>query len=101
MLEETSRGAEERIGKYRLIGVLAEGGMARLYLAEQSGPQGFKKVVALKRVLPHLAGHPEFREMFLREAIVAARLDHPHIVTTYELGEVDGQYFISMEYLPG
>lgn len=101
MIEQRLPGEEEIIGKYRLIGILAEGGMARLYLAEQSGPQGFKKVVALKRVLPHLAGQPEFREMFLREAIVAARLDHPHIVTTYELGEVNGQYFISMEYLPG
>lgn len=101
VLHSSPANAESMIGKYRLIGVLAEGGMARLYLAEQTGPQGFKKVVALKRILPHLVGHPEFAEMFLNEAIVAARLDHPHIVTTYELGEVDGQYFISMEYLPG
>jgi serine/threonine-protein kinase len=99
--QSSTANAESMIGKYRLIGVLAEGGMARLYLAEQTGPQGFKKVVALKRILPHLVGHPEFAEMFLNEAIVAARLDHPHIVTTYELGEVNGQYFISMEYLPG
>jgi serine/threonine-protein kinase len=75
--------------------------MGRLYIAEQKGIEGFVKIVALKRILPHLAGNRHFRDMFFTEARVAARLEHPNIVATYELGEVDGTYFISMEYLPG
>jgi eukaryotic-like serine/threonine-protein kinase len=88
-------------GKYRLLGILASGGMARLYLAVMTGIDGFSRVVALKQVLPHLAESREFINMFLNEARLAAKLDHPNIVRIYELGEIDGQYFISMEYLPG
>src|SRR3954453_458662 len=86
----------EQFGRYRLRGVLGEGGMGRLYVAEQTGPQGFAKIVALKRILPHLADSAQFRGLFLDEARVAARLGHPNIVTTYELGEVDGVYFMAM-----
>lgn len=93
--------APEEFGRYRLLGVLGQGGMARLYLAEQVGIEGFSKLVALKRVLPHLASDPDFRRMFLTEARLAARLEHPNVIATYELGEVDGQHFLSMEYLPG
>ena len=75
--------------------------MGRLYVAERRGIQGFVKIVALKRILPHLADSAQLKEMFLNEARIAARLEHPNIVATYELGEVDGKYFISMEYLPG
>jgi serine/threonine-protein kinase len=75
--------------------------MGRLYVAEQVGIEGFSKVVALKRILPHLADSQHFRAMFLNEARVAARLEHPNIVATFELGEVEGNYFISMEYLSG
>lgn len=75
--------------------------MGRLYVAERTGAEGFRKVVALKRILPHLAHDTKLREMFITEARVAARLDHPDIITTFELGEVDGNYFMSMEYLPG
>jgi serine/threonine-protein kinase len=91
----------ETFGRYRLLGLLGQGGMGRLYIAERRGVQGFVKVVALKRILPHLADSPQLRDMFLNEARIAARLEHPNIVATYELGEVEGKYFISMEYLPG
>jgi serine/threonine-protein kinase len=94
-------GEGERFGRYRLRGILGQGGMGRLYVAEQVGIEGFSKVVALKRILPHLADSQHFRAMFLNEARVAARLEHPNIVATFELGEVDGNYFISMEYLSG
>ncbi len=94
-------GQGERFGRYRLRGILGQGGMGRLYVAEQVGIEGFSKVVALKRILPHLADSQHFRAMFLNEARVAARLEHPNIVATFELGEVDGNYFISMEYLSG
>ena len=90
-----------RLGRYRLLGRLGQGGMGRLYMAARDGAAGTSKIVALKCVLPELASRPEFRRMFLDEARVAIQLAHPHIVTTHELGEVDGKYFISMEYVPG
>jgi serine/threonine protein kinase len=93
--------AELLFGKYRLIGVMNSGGMAELFLAQQAGLEGFTKVVALKRILPHLAQSPDFVQMFLDEARLAARLDHPNIVRIYDFGEVNGQYFLAMEYLPG
>src|SRR3989440_6770159 len=96
-----SPDSPQSFGRYRIRGVLGEGGMGRLYVAEQTGIEGFAKIVALKRILPHLADSPPFRSLFLNEARIAARLEHPNIVATYELGEVEGKYFISMEYLPG
>jgi len=98
---KSSAAEGELFGRYRLRGVLGQGGMGRLYVAEQLGIEGFSKIVALKQILPHLADSRQFRDMFLNEARVAARLEHPNIVATYELGEVAGQYFISMEYLCG
>lgn len=92
---------QETFGRYRLLGLLGQGGMGRLYISERRGVQGFVKIVALKRILPHLADSAQLREMFLNEARIAARLEHPNIVATYELGEVEGKYFISMEYLAG
>jgi serine/threonine-protein kinase len=91
----------ERFGKYLIVGELALGGMAELFLAVHRGLEGFFKVVVLKRVLPHFAEAPEFVRMFIDEARLAARLEHMNIVRTYEFGEVDGQYYTAMEYLPG
>jgi serine/threonine protein kinase len=99
--EHVSARVGETFGRYQLLGLLGQGGMGRLYIAERRGIQGFVKIVALKRIQPHLADSKQLREMFLNEARIAARLEHPNIVATYELGEVDGKYFISMEYLPG
>ncbi len=91
----------EAFGKYRIIGPLARGGMAELSLAVQVGVEGFSRVVALKRVLPSNAASSPFVQMFLDEARLAARLDHPQIVRIYELGVEQGSYFMAMEYLPG
>ncbi|HEY5938095.1 MAG TPA: protein kinase [Kofleriaceae bacterium] len=91
----------ERFGKYLLVGEVATGGMAEVFLAVQKGLEGFLKVVVIKRVLPHFSNNAEFTRMFVDEARLAARLEHPNIVRTYEFGEVDGQYFTVMEYLPG
>ena len=98
---DVSAQMHETFGRYRLLGLLGEGGMGRLYIAERRGVRGFVKIVALKLILPHLADSTQLRDMFLNEARIAARLEHPNIVATYELGEVEGKYFISMEYLPG
>jgi serine/threonine-protein kinase len=91
----------ERFGKYLLVGEIAMGGMAELFLAVHKGLEGFIKVVVIKRVLPQFSSHGEFVRMFIDEARLAARLEHPNIVRTYEFGEVNGQYFTAMEYLPG
>jgi serine/threonine-protein kinase len=94
-------GVVERYGRYRLRGILGQGGMGRLYVAEESDGDASGRIVALKRILPHLADSPQFRDMFLREARVVARLKHNNIVATHEFGEIEGSYFVSMEYLPG
>src|SRR3954452_11750224 len=89
------------IGKYKLVRLIASGGMAEVYLARQAGAAGFEKLVCLKRILPHLARDRQFVEMFLNEARLAARLDHPNIVSIFDLGEANGNYFIAMEFIDG
>ncbi|HXL39181.1 MAG TPA: serine/threonine-protein kinase [Myxococcales bacterium] len=89
------------IGKYKLVRLIASGGMAEVYLARQAGAAGFEKLVCLKRILPHLARDKQFVEMFLNEARLAARLDHPNIVSILDLGEANGNYFIAMEFIDG
>jgi serine/threonine-protein kinase len=91
----------ERFGKYLIVGELATGGMAEVFLGVHKGLEDFLKVVVIKRVLPHFNSNEDFVRMFVDEARLAARLDHPNIVRTYEFGEVAGQYFTTMEYLPG
>ena len=91
----------QRFGKYRLVGELARGGMAEVLLAVHEGPAGFVKVVVIKRILPQMSASPDFVHMFVDEARLTARLEHPNIIRTLELGEQDGQYFTVMEYLPG
>ncbi len=89
------------LGKYKLVKLIAAGGMAEVYLAKQAGAAGFEKLVCLKRILPHLARDKQFVEMFLNEARLAARLDHPNIVSIFDLGETNGNYFIAMEFIDG
>jgi serine/threonine protein kinase len=88
-------------GKYRPIAELGHGGMAEVFLAVASGPAGFNKLVVLKQIRAQLADDPEFLAMFLDEARLAARLNHPNVVQTNEVGEDGRRYFIAMEYLEG
>ena len=90
-----------RIDRYEPLKRLAVGGMAEIFLAKQSGLEGFEKVVVLKRILPHLASDDEFVSMFLDEARIAAKLSHPNIVQIYDLGKADHTYYIAMEYVSG
>jgi eukaryotic-like serine/threonine-protein kinase len=90
-----------RFGRYELLLVLGRGGMAELDLARLHGVGGFAKLVAIKRILPHLAQDRQFVEMFLNEGRIAAQLSHPNVCQVYELGEVDGELFLAMEYLDG
>jgi serine/threonine-protein kinase len=90
-----------RLGKYNLIGKLGHGGMAEVFLAYIAGPAGFRKLVVVKRLHDHLLDEPGFLEMFLDEARLAARLNHPNVVQTQEVGEFDRQFFLAMEFLEG
>jgi eukaryotic-like serine/threonine-protein kinase len=90
-----------RLGKYRLLRKLATGGMAEVFLAKTAGPMGFEKQLVIKRILPHLAEDPQFVQMFLGEAKLAAQLNHPNLVQIFDFGESDGSYFIAMEYIDG
>ncbi|MBL8950215.1 MAG: serine/threonine protein kinase [Myxococcaceae bacterium] len=91
----------ESYGEYELIKKLASGGMASIYLARQKGLEGFEKLLVVKRILPHLAENDEFIKMFLDEARIAARLNHPNIVQIFNLGAQGDSYFIAMEYIHG
>ena len=93
--------AGQTIGRYRRLAELGRGGMATVYLAAARGPQGFTKLVVLKELRPDLAQDAEFRSMFLDEARLAARLNHPNVVQTYEVGEDGNRQVIVMEYLEG
>jgi len=88
-------------GKYQLFASLGRGGMADVFLSVARGQMGFNKLAVIKRLRQALAEEPSFRNMFLDEARLAARLSHPNIVHTYEVGEQNGVYFIAMEYLEG
>lgn len=87
-----------RFGRYRLIAKLATGGMAQVYLAEQSGLDGFLKKVVIKRMRGR---DPSLKPMFGSEAVIAGQLTHPNLVQVYDYGETDGERFIVMEYVDG
>ena len=88
-------------GKYTLLRKLAKGGMAELFLAIQKSVAGFEKLIVIKRILPEMNRDRAFIEMLLHEARIAATLSHPNIVQIFDVGQVDGQYFIAMEHVHG
>lgn len=98
---------EQTFGRYQLLERLGEGGMAEVFKAKSFGVEGFEKILVIKRILPKLAEHPRFVDMFVHEAKLAVRLSHANIVQVFDLGRVDHgadsstSYFIAMEYVPG
>jgi serine/threonine protein kinase len=89
------------IGKYRLVAELAQGGMGNVHLAVAQGPGGFSKLVVVKELKPELCDDPAYVAMFLDEARLAARLIHPNIVQTNEVGSDGHRHYMVMEYLDG
>src|SRR4249920_96864 len=87
--------------RYKVLEKVAAGGMAEVYRAESAGLEGFKKIVAIKRVLPHLSEKKQFIGMFLDEARVSAQLSHSNCVQVFDIGVGDNTYFIVMEYVDG
>ncbi len=93
--------AEEHFGPYLVYERLGVGGMATVHRALERDASGHERIVALKRLLPHLAEDASFIKSFVREAKLASYLSHVNIVQIYELGRVGTEYFISMEYIDG
>jgi eukaryotic-like serine/threonine-protein kinase len=92
---------EELFGPYVVYERLGVGGMATVHRARELGIEGFERIVALKRLLPHLAEDATFIRSFVREAKLASLLHHVNVVQIFELGRVGTQYFISMEHIDG
>ncbi|MBL8112158.1 MAG: protein kinase, partial [Acidobacteria bacterium] len=88
-------------GRYQLLEKIAAGGMAEVYKARMKGEEGFEKIVAIKRILPHMADNDDFITMFVDEAKLAAQLTHNNIIHIYDLGRVDAYHYIAMEYVEG
>jgi len=90
-----------QFGQYVLVEHIATGGMAEVHKARMIGMEGFQKIVAIKRILPHLTDNEEFVTMFIDEAKLAAQLNHNNIIHIYDLGKIDRSYYIAMEYIEG
>jgi hypothetical protein len=91
----------KRIGRYEVAGLLATGGMAEILLGRLAGPSGFERTVVLKRILPHLARKASFVAMFLDEARIAARIQHPNVVQVHDFIADFDEPVIVMEHLQG
>ena len=90
-----------QFGRFDILGRIAFGGMAEIFLARETTTLSASRYLAIKRILPHVADDPAFVEMFLDEARLAMQLNHPNICHIYEFGELDGSYFIAMEWIHG
>src|ERR1700737_361795 len=93
--------AGEVFGKYRLIAELGHGGMADVFLAVTDRGAGFAKLVVIKMPSETVSQDPEFLAMLMDEARIAARLNHPNVVQTLEVGKVEKHHFLAMEFLDG
>ena len=90
-----------RVGRYALFDNFASGGMATVHLGRLDGAGGFSRVVAIKRLLPHLVQNAEFTDMLLKEARLAARVRHPNVVPTLDVVASRGEVLLVMEYVHG
>jgi len=89
------------LGRYELLLPIAQGGMATVWAARQKGSRGFSKTVAIKTMLPGLSDDPQFEEMFLDEAGLAAKIQHPNVAQILDLGEENEILYIVMEWVDG
>src|SRR5262245_10509822 len=91
----------ERLGRFDIVRKLASGGMGTVSLACLSGEAGFRRLVAIKRLHPHLAEEQDFVHMFFDEPRLAARIHHPNVVPILEIGKEGAERFLVMEYVEG
>jgi eukaryotic-like serine/threonine-protein kinase len=90
-----------RAVRYRVLRKIAHGGMAEIFLALQTGAEGFQKPVVLKRILPAFAADPHFVRMLVDEAHIASSLSHSHLVQVLDLGKAGEQFFLVLEFVDG
>ncbi len=90
-----------KFGRYKLFDFVGKGGMAEIFLARAETELGGARLCVVKEIIPQFADHPQFAEMLIFEAKLAARLNHAHIVQVFDLGRADGRLFIAMEYVEG
>lgn len=93
--------AGTHFSRYEIDSKLATGGMAEVWRAKLKGVRGFEKRIVIKTMLPQLAGRPDLVEMFINEATLASAFSHPNIAHVFDFGQLEGRYFIGMEYVPG
>jgi serine/threonine protein kinase len=98
---ESARSVGDLFGRYRLVDMIGKGGMAEVFRAVAQGVHGFERVFVIKRIRPDRSDSPKFVQMFCEEARISALLHHPNIVEVYDFGQIDGAYFMAMEYLRG
>lgn len=96
-----SARADQQFGKYQLLERLAAGGMAEIYRAKYTAAAGVTKPVVIKKILPHYAGNRAFISMFINEAKITVGLSHGNIAQVFDFGEIDGEYYLAMEWVHG
>lgn len=89
------------LGRYELLLPIASGGMATVWVARSKGTRGFSKTVAVKTILPNLSDDPTFEQMFLDEASIASKIQHPNVAQIIDLGEQDEILYLAMEWVDG
>ncbi|MGH7434570.1 MAG: serine/threonine protein kinase, partial [Polyangiaceae bacterium] len=90
-----------KLDRYELVCPIAEGGMASVWIARQTGGHGFEKMVAIKTILPQFASDIRFQKMFIEESRIASRIEHPNVTQIRDVGEEDGVTYLVMEYVDG
>jgi serine/threonine-protein kinase len=93
--------AGDEVDRYRVLGLVATGGMAAVFAAQRTSIGGFERLLALKVILPHLAGERYFVDMFLDEARIASQVHHGNVVQVFDVVEYEGLPCIVMEFLHG
>src|SRR5271155_4168325 len=101
MAEREANLQPRNIGRYELHAEIASGGMATVHLGRIVSDAGFSRVVAIKRLHPHLARDPTFSAMFIDEARLASHIQHPNVVSTLDVVATEGELFVVMEYVRG
>src|SRR4051794_7757729 len=104
-VEKSAKPGERQLpavfGRYLLLKRLSRGGMGEIFLAKLGEIQGFEKLVIIKKILPNLVADEEFIKRFIDEAQVAIKLQHANVAPVFEVGKVDGEYFLAIEYIEG
>ncbi len=98
---EQSPPSVQQVGRYELLLELASGGMATVYIGRQRGAAGFQRLVAIKRMHPHVSKVPELAASFMDEARIASLIRHPNVVNVHDVHETDGEHLLVMDYVEG